>query len=136
MSDPAVMADVIDDEYCYKDFSEAKDLVRNYLNTPQPLRPLVERISAAIVKRHPAIVSALSQAVTQNIITEVAKGSETERLLYRALHNVVFLDALTLAMADDVTFMAKLHEHVLAVRHTILPANASLWKVNNDSAAC
>jgi hypothetical protein len=111
-TDPAKIRAVLSDMNL-DDFIPTYKPMRSFLakvkSAPQPMRAMLDSVRAGLAQHNPAIIAFLSTAATRGWLTP---GPAVQS----ALQVAYVLEALTVAMANNVSFSAELNAHLMAKR--------------------
>ncbi len=114
---PKLLADILRTDMRLDDLASFTRRLGEKLTQPQSLQPLLGEISAGINKRHPLVKIFLSEALKAGLFP--VPDDHGVKAITCALHHTYLLEALTVAMADDVEFTHEVTEHLLAKREEV-----------------
>ncbi len=116
-TDPGLLQEILRDDMFMDGFGSFKELLGTKLLTPEPLRPMLERIRTGIATKHPAVVEFLCVAHDEGLLPTMDESARA--LVKRTLHHTLLLDALTREMFDSARFMVDVQRHLLAEREKL-----------------
>lgn len=112
MTDPAsiraVLADMKLDDFV-PTYKPMRDFLAQVKAAPQSLKPFIDSVRTGLAEDNPAIAEFLAKAVENKWLSP---GPAVQSSLQRAF----IVEALTVAMANNVDFSAELNAHIMAKR--------------------
>ncbi len=114
-ADPILLADILKNDMYLDDFLPLGKLLEGVLQQKEiSFKPMLEKISKALQKKHPAIVEFLCAAHQQQLFPKI--DTEVRNMITRTLHHVYLLNKITSRMSVDPDFMEQIVAHLRAKR--------------------
>ena len=116
-TEPELLQEILRDDMFLDGFRPVKELLGAALLTPEPMRPMLERIRTGIATKHPAIVDFLCAAHDEGLLPAMDENASAR--VKRTIHHTLLLDAITKEMFDNTKFMVDIQKHLLGEREKL-----------------
>jgi hypothetical protein len=128
-TDPQIVASVVRDDMFLDDFPGLSGVLEKALHSPEPLRPMLEKIRIAL-SQMPPVLAFLGAATQRNLLHMGGDKS----VLVRCLNHAFILDRLVRRASEDHLLMEQLRAHLINKREQN-GIGRGFWKSFYNTAA-
>lgn len=115
LSDAGLMRSVFCDDMMLDGFEPAEELLKEVLESPIDLVPMIEESVVAIITMQPAISDFVSEGLEKGLFSPIV-SAEGRNEVRRSLHHMFLLNELIKKIVEDVDFAARIQNHLLEQR--------------------